>query len=415
MTPERISTGSSARAAEALDVHLGAARVGALARTEHGARFSYAPDWVRQHAGDPARSIALRMDVRAEPYEVRGVNLHPFFAGLLPEGLRLRALVRAVKTSEDDLFSLLAASGADTVGDVSVTAPGEGPAERSVEATGASWSAVRFGELLERSLSPAGAVAHSSVAGVQPKVSTAMISLPVRRRAGRAHHLLKLSPPEFPRLVENEAFFMAAARSVGLRTATVELVHDADGVAGLAVERFDRVVGADGATERIHQEDLCQLLDRYPADKYRLKLQEVFDALALTTAPVVARLELLRLQAFSYAIANGDLHAKNLSVQRRAGLVTSAPAYDLLSTLPYGDARLALALEGRDEGLTWKHFAAFGERNGVSAASVRRVLGTLVRRLGPWADRLAEIGLAAKATRHLERTLRTRLAALDPG
>ena len=82
----------------------------------------------------------------------------------------------------------------------------------------------------------------------------------------------------------------------------------------------------------------------------------------------------------------------------------------LLSTLPYGDAKLALALEGRDEALTWKHLAAFGERNGVRPASVRRVLATLVKRLGPFAARLGEIGLDLKATRHLERTLVARLA-----
>jgi serine/threonine-protein kinase HipA len=396
-------------------VHLGTARVGVLTRSEHGARFAYDPEWVRRHAGDPERSIALRMPVRADPYDSRGVNLHPFFAGLLPEGLRLRSLVRAVKTSEDDLFSLLAAVGPDTVGDVAVTAHGEPPIERSTVTPDGSWSDLRFRELLEHSLSLGGVTAHGSVGGIQPKVSAAMISFPIRRRGARRRFLLKLSPPDLPRLVENEAFFMAAARAVGFRVANVELVHDASGEAGLVVERFDRVERPDGTLERVHQEDVCQLLDRYPADKYRLKLQDVSDALACTSAPVVARLELLRLQAFSYAIANGDLHAKNLSVQRRAALASIAPAYDLLSTLPYGDAKLALPLEGRDDELTWKHFAAFGERNGVSPPSVRRVLTTLVKRLGPFAERVDEIGLEAKATRHLERTFVARLQALDPG
>jgi len=411
----RRAGGDSPRASNALDVHLGTERVGVLTRGEHGARFAYDPEWVRRHAGDPARSIALRTPVRADPYDARGVNLHPFFAGLLPEGLRLRSLVRAVKTSEDDLFSLLAAVGPDTVGDVAVTARGEPPIERSTVTPEGSWSDLRFRELLEHSLSLGGVAEHGSVGGIQPKVSAAMISFPIRKRGARRCFLLKLSPPDLPRLVENEAFFMAAARAVGLRVANFELVHDASGEAGLVVERFDRVERPDGTLERVHQEDVCQLLDRYPADKYRLKLQDVSDALVCTSAPVVARLELLRLQAFSYAIANGDLHAKNLSVQRRAVLVSIAPAYDLLSTLPYGDARLALPLEGRDDELTWKHFAAFGERNGVSPSSVRRVLTTLVKRLGPFAERVDEIGLEAKATRHLERTLVARLRALDPG
>ena len=340
--------------------------------------------------------------------------MHPFFAGLLPEGLRLRALVRAVKTSEDDLFSLLAAVGVDTIGDVSVTAPGASPAERVDVVPDAPWAQVEFEALLARSLDLDAVVAHGSFAGAMPKLSATTISFPLRRAGAPHQYLLKLAPPEFPRLVENEAFFMAAARAVGIPTANVTAIRDARGASGLLVERFDRVATARGDMQRVHQEDACQLLDRYPADKYRLKLQDVSDALAVTSAPLVARLELLRLQAFSYAIANGDLHAKNISVQRRSGLVALAPAYDLLSTLPYGDSKLALSLEGRDERLTWKHFAAFGERQGVSTASVRRVLATLVKRLAPFVARVAEISLADKASQHLERTLAARLVELDP-
>jgi serine/threonine-protein kinase HipA len=402
------------RELEALDVHLGEQCAGRLVRTVQGARFEYDSSWVGRHAGDPDRAIACRMPVRSEPYDSPGVNLHPFFAGLLPEGLRLRALQGVVKSSEDDLFSLLAAIGADTVGDVSVTEPGAPPVERAEDTGEREWSKLRFRELLERSLSPAGVAAHSATAGVQPKVSAAMISFPLRREQGARHCLLKLAPSEYPRLVENEAFFMAAARAAGIPCATVELVHDADGEAGLAVERFDRERATDGSVKRVHQEDACQLLNRYPADKYRLKLQDLSDALEVAAAPIVARLRLLELQAFSYLIANGDLHAKNVSVQRRAGQFTFAPAYDLLSTLPYGDAKLALPLEGRDESLGWKHFVAFGERNGLRPASVRRSLMRIVDALGPLVPRLAEIGLDARKSAHLERTMTERLAALDP-
>lgn len=405
----------TARNAEALDVHLGVERVGRLRRTEHGARFEYDARWVELHRSDPERSIAIRMPVRAEPYDVAGVNLHPFFAGLLPEGLRLRALVRASKTSEDDLFSLLAAIGADTIGDVSATVEDEAPQERAAVAPQGPWEQMDFRELLERSLALDSVAAHSSFAGVMPKVSAARISVPLRKRGTTRHYLLKLSPPDFPRLVENEAFFMAASRAAGIETAEVELVRDARGEAALVVERFDRVAAADGSVQRIHQEDVCQLLGRYPADKYRLKLQDVSDALEVASAPVVARLELLRRQAFAYAVANGDLHAKNLSVLRRSGLIALTPAYDIVSTLPYGDAKLALALEGRDERLTWKHFAAFGERNGVSAASVRRVLAGLVKRVAPLTERVGEIGLTEKQTSHLAKTMAKRLAALEPG
>jgi len=399
------------RDAETLDVHLGDARVGRLQRTPRGASFQYDAEYARAHAGDPAKSIAVRLPVRAEPFEVSGVNLHPFFAGLLPEGLRFRTLARSIKTSEDDLFSLLAAVGPDAIGDVSATAPGGAPEQRSLETPDAGFGSVRFREFLERSLAVDAEGGHASVAGVHPKVSAAMISLPVRRR-GAGSFLLKLNPPEFPQLVENEAFFMAAARESGLPAARVELVRDADGEPGLLVERFDRARNDGGELERIHQEDACQLLDRYPADKYRVRLQDVSEALAACSAPTVERLNLLRLQAFSYVIANGDLHAKNVSVQRRAGIVRLTPAYDLLSTLPYGDSKMALRMEGRDANLSTKHFLEFGERNGVQRSATVRMLRGLTAKLSAVVDRVDRIGLDERRTLHLQRVMRERLATL---
>ena len=38
--------------------------------------------------------------------------------GLLPEGLRLKSIQSGLKTSQDDLFSLFAATGAHAIGDV---------------------------------------------------------------------------------------------------------------------------------------------------------------------------------------------------------------------------------------------------------------------------------------------------------
>ena len=48
----------------------------------------------------------------------------PFFEGLLPEGFNLEALLRGLKIDANDLFSQLAAVGADTVGAVTVRAVG---------------------------------------------------------------------------------------------------------------------------------------------------------------------------------------------------------------------------------------------------------------------------------------------------
>lgn len=402
----------SARTVTRLDVYKGLARAGELRRTERGAVFEYAHGYVSAHRGDALAAVAFALPVRRESYEVHGVNVHPFFAGLLPEGLRFKALVRAVKTSEDDLFSLLVASGSDTVGDVSVAPVGEAPRERAPVADLPRLGEASFRELLEKSLQYGDGGGDVSFAGVQPKVSAAVISFPVRAGGEGNAYILKMAPPEYPRLAENEAFFMNVARAAGVDVAPTRVVHDREGVAALLVERFDRLPARDGVLARVHQEDACQVLDRYPADKYRLTLADVSRALDICAAPVVERLKLLRQQALAYVIVNGDLHARNVSVRVAGGRVELTPGYDILSTLPYGDRRLALAMEGRDDRVKAAHFAAFGERVGVRRAAVEGMLASLCARVAPWVDRLAEIGLDARQTRHLARVMTERLKEL---
>lgn len=405
---------ASSRSREA-DVYCDQALAGTLTRTPRGARFTYLPSYLAQHEGRANAAVAFAMPLRSAPYEVVGVNVHPFFAGLLPEGLRFKALVRAVKTSEDDLFSLLLAAGMDAIGNVSVTRPGEALTERAPLADLSRPGALHFHALFEASLKHAKGRGDISIAGVQPKVSAGMISFPVRLLGKRRAYILKLNPADSPRIVENEAFFMGVASAVGIEAARVRVVTDAEGESGLMVERFDRVPDpATGQLKKLHLEDACQLLDRYPADKYNLTLGDIAKAFPICSAPVVETLKLLRQQAFSYLIANGDMHAKNVSIiEREDGRITLSPAYDLLSTLPYGDRVLALAIEGRDDKLKLKHFVAFGERLGVRKQATESMLANLCRRVGPWVARVEEIGLDPRKAANLQKLMGERLKQLS--
>ncbi|MDH5676091.1 MAG: HipA domain-containing protein [Myxococcales bacterium] len=386
------------------DVYVGDVLAGQLERTQHGARFSYDAGYLA--ARGPA--VAFTLPLREAPYETHGVNLHTFFAGLLPEGLRLQALVRRTKTSEDDLLSLLVMSGADCIGDVAVTRRGQRPFDPAPEADVQHPQTLAFGELFEHSLRYGDRGGEVSIPGVQHKVSASMVSFPLRGRRARGAFILKLAPADFPRLVENEAFFMAMARGCGLEVARAAVVHDIAGVSGLLVERFDRVPTARGLT-KLHQEDLCQLLDRYPADKYNLTLADGLQALEVCSAPLVERLKLLRLYAFSYLVAGGDLHAKNISLLRNArGRLVLAPGYDIISTLPYGDRHMALSVQGRDDNIHGAHLIAEGQRHGVRAVATGAMLSQLLRRAEPFVSRLEEIGLDSRRSQHLARVMQKR-------
>ena len=183
--------------------------------------------------------------------------------------------------------------------------------------------------------------------GVQDKTSAAMINLPVARAGER--FILKLNPVgEYPHLVENEAFFLDAARLSGLTVPPHDLVTDRDGAPGLLVRRFDRIT-VDGQLRALAVEDGCQAADRPPADKYLLSAERTFAALtAVCEAPALAGRELIRQLAFAYLTGNGDAHAKNFSVlQDQSGEWRISPVYDVPCTHVYGDATMALSIGGR--------------------------------------------------------------------
>ncbi len=385
---------------------------GRIRRTDLGAVFEYDPSLREAKHPTWEQGIAYRLPYGLARVETLGTNVHPFFAGLLPEGLRLEALVRRVKTSRDDLLSLLVDAGADCVGDISVVLDEAVNTRVSPALDLSTLATARFADILKKSLAGKNG-SEPTLPGVQEKVSAAMISLPVRAKTGGHAYILKLNPPKMPRLVENEHFFLRMAKASGLEVAKAELVRDREGAAGLLIERFDRIA-AGGRTTKVHQEDACQFLNRYPADKYVLSYAEIARGIAeLSSAPIVEMAKYIRLVGFSYLVANGDLHAKNVSLRTADdGRVELTPAYDLLSTLPYGDRSMALSFDGRDDNIKRAAIITFGERHGTRRAATEALLDELCDRATEWIKNLDEIGLETKKTKDLARVMKKRRAEL---
>ena len=396
---------SDPRSVDATDVYKKDRLAGRLVRGESGVEFSYTDDYL----GFAGPAVARTLPPTDTPVTTPGGAVPPFFAGLLPEGARLTALTRRLKSSADDMLTLLLAVGGDTVGDVRVLETGCPPSETPALVRTGRWHDEDFLDLFARSvgLDPERGD-RIAIPGAQVKVSAQMISVPVVGAGSR--WILKLTPEGYPRLVENEAFFMAMARACGLRVAETELVRDRRGVTGLAVRRFDRVERESGPL-RLAQEDACQLLGRYPADKYRVQYREVVRAvLDASTVPALDALEVVVLIGYSYLVGNGDLHAKNVSVgETTAGDLRLTPAYDLLSTLAYvGDDPLALRIEGRDRELRRRHLADFAARIGVRERALTRALDRMCDAAPAWIARVPEIGFDERVTQRLQRELTRR-------
>ncbi len=381
-------------------VYKGGMRAAELRRLRVGVEFAYDDGW---SGAAVATSLPIGPPVRTSAAGA----LPPFFAGMLPEGRRMSAVRRAAKTSADDELTLLLAVGSETIGDVQVVPEGELPGALVVDPAPAPFSELRFAELFARVLAPDPAD-RVALPGVQDKVSGQMISLPAVR--GDQPVILKFDPPEFPHLVHNEAFFYEAARLSGVPAAEATVVHDATGAPGLLVTRFDRERLA-GGWRMLAQEDACQVLGRYPADKYRLTSAEVVGGLAAVSgAPLVTARNLLRQLAFAYLTGNGDAHAKNFSVlQATDGEWHASPAYDLPTSHPYGDTTMALSVAGKTrEDIGRTEFVSLGATVGLRERAVARLLDDLLARMPLWFDRLGELPFDGQRIHNLRRATRYR-------
>ncbi|MFL6130027.1 MAG: type II toxin-antitoxin system HipA family toxin [Mycobacteriales bacterium] len=408
------------RRVDAADVYKGERLAARLWR--HGAEvhFSYQPDYLTDTAAPP---VAWTLPKTSDVLRTAGGAVPPFFAGLLPEGIRLRAVVAGTRTSEDDHLTLLIAVGADAIGDVRVVPAGDRPGHPATTVVEDRIPTLDLADVFSRAVTP-DPVDFERIAlpGVQAKVSAAMVSAPINTTAGPA--ILKLNPDRgYPRLVENEHFFLTMAADCGLVVPEHRLVVDRTGSTGLLVARFDRTPEQGGGFSRLAQEDACQLLSAYPAAKYRLNTETVARTLAdvvetgLGAGPVALR-RVFELLTFSYLIGNGDLHGKNFSARMApSGTWEVSPAYDLVSTQPYLGWRdpMALDLYGRANRFDRRHLVESGARLGLPERAVARVVDQIADRAEPWLDRVDRIGLGERPTELLRELIRTRLAELRPG
>jgi serine/threonine-protein kinase HipA len=364
-----------------------------LRRTKEGCELHFTSDYLKNNLRSP---FTYQIAVQRESIKFIGVGLPTYFAGLLPEGLRLKALVRRIKTSEDDLFSLLVASGAEPVGDLHFAWQEQSKKNKAVEKKELPDDFDWLQKQMKLGLDPA----ENSLAGVQNKISADRISLPLRLKNKNKSYILKLASNDFPNIIQNEKICLEIAKKCGLQVNTARIVNDKAGREALLVERFDRGWNSNKKSiERYHQEDACQFLNRYPSDKYIISLQEVAEGLRqFCESPEIEILNLLKQKAFSYLIGNGDFHAKNISLlQAGADSISRlSPTYDLVCTALYGDLKMALQMDGKNQNLKRKNFLTFGERYQVPKIAIESMLDRLLINFKKSKELLFQFPLAQK-------------------
>jgi serine/threonine-protein kinase HipA len=351
---------------------------GKLLRTAQGCQIVFDTEFLSENKDN---TFTFKLKPQTKPVVYSGVNLPSYFAGLLPEGLRLKFLVRRLKTSEDDLFSLLIAAGSDPVGDIHFST---GQKNISFPMFEAEHIQFKNFELLKTKIKFEGELTQKAIAGVQNKISADRLSLPFLQTRSNKSYILKFSSEEFKEIVENEMTSLNLAKKCGIEVNAAKVIQDESGETALLVQRFDRIWDVKTKVlTRYHQEDACQFLDRYPSDKYILSFQEVAQGIAdHATSPEIEILNLLKVKAFSYLIGNGDMHGKNVSLLQKGQHATTqlSPQYDIVCTALYGDQKMALQMDGKNQNLKRKNFVDFGTRFGIPSPAIESMLNKLLVR-----------------------------------
>ena len=318
---------------------------GLVATVEQGSngrlRLQYT-DEARREFGLGVPLLSFNLPIIDQSYP--NARTRAFLDGLLPEGETRATIAAEFDLLASDTFGLLLELGRDCAGALVLLPEESPPLALASTATADPLTDAELTELV-RSLRShplgVGGRVRLSLAGIQDKLL--LTKMPDGRWGSPVDgtpstHILKPSHAAYPGTVENEAFCMRVAKYVGLPVANVEIIA-VEGRKLIVIERYDRIVDADGTVDRVHQEDFCQVLGISPSKKYQEdggpSLRQVAEVLA-NVADLSSRETLLRAVMLNVALGNADAHGKNFSLLHHRGQsLELAPFYDLMSTLSY--------------------------------------------------------------------------------
>ncbi|HTY92552.1 MAG TPA: type II toxin-antitoxin system HipA family toxin [Steroidobacteraceae bacterium] len=314
----------------ALNVFADQVGVGALTRSdvlEDTILFDYREGTAPEHA------VSLTMPIRTDQYDSMA-GLLPIFEMNLPEGaLKERLTLQFAKTIPDfDDLDLLGIVGTSQIGRLRYSQQRElketMPTQDLAEILTYQGSADLLAHLLDRFAT------FSGVSGMQPKVLIREAQAPDRITHRGATHIVKsFDAAEFPELAANEFICTMGAAAAGITTAQVRL---SDNRNFLIVDRFD--LAPDG--RYLGVEDFCVLDGRRAHGRYDGSYEGIARRMRSFVSPaaLAEAQEQYALQVvYACTIGNGDAHLKNFSVRypHAEDRVELAPAYDIVSTVPY--------------------------------------------------------------------------------
>jgi len=215
-------------------------------------------------------------------------------------------------------------------------------------------------------------IGKMSISGVQIKASIKLNRkkniIEIVQTGGT--HILKPEPGNYPGLTQNENLCMNMAEAIGMEVPPHGLFYLADRKLCYIVKRFDR----DDKGQKIHVEDMAQLMELHSDSKYEASLEKVGNTiLKFSKRPYLDLINFLERVIFCFLIGNGDMHLKNWSLisslegaeapEAPKGDYRLAPCYDLICSKLYlpGEDESALTINGKRNKISIADFTAFAE------------------------------------------------------
>ncbi|MBL7959389.1 HipA domain-containing protein [bacterium] len=210
-----------------------------------------------------------------------------------------------------------------------------------------------------------------TVTGVQPKLSLHLASGENKNGPKRftivglwGGYILKPPTPHYPQLPEVEGLTMHLASIAKIDIVPHSLIRLQSGNLAYITKRIDR-----NKKEKLHMEDMCQLTERLTENKYLGSYEQIAKAIQkFSSNPGLDVVNFFEQVLFSFLTGNADMHLKNFSLIKRAGLGYGlSPAYDMVATAlvnPADDEDMALSLNGKKKKIRRSDFtAAFNTLN----------------------------------------------------
>lgn len=424
----------------ALDVYIGASRVGQLTRSPSGViSFRYDSSWLTSDLAFPI-SLSMPLSDRVSS----GEATTGYFDGLLPDDQSARETIAVRQRAESaGAFDLLAAIGRDCVGALRFLPEDSDPpdpAQMKYRSVDEVEIASRLASLRRNplGLNLVEDDFRISLAGVQEKTAFLWIDNQWQLPLGPTptSHIFKpaiaesLTGADFSDTPWNEFLCLKLCEAFGLEVAHAD-VQRFGGNPVIVVERFDRV-WYDGVLYRLPQEDLCQALGISPMRKYQSDggpgIADIMKFLDGAIAPFEDRLTFMKTQVIFWLLAAIDGHAKNFSIFITPGGYRLTPLYDVMSSSPYPQfpiqkTKLAMAIGAKGyyrlNQIQLRHFFQTAQKVGLREQNMERIFSDVAAGLDHAISKTAtiatEVGVPESTSGPIFDGMRSRARVIQSG